>query len=191
MATAPKFSFPLPTGDTLTKVPLKLAMMFRVLPIRATATTLTVVASDPNNKGMLARLHKETGLKIDARKVPAHEVEEALKFAYASQALNEGPFPAAGPLGGGGGGGGGGGRPSRSSGEFPPRPSGGRKSFSNDSFPPRAKPGKPKPMGRPSLAGSPPAGPRSGDSGDPWFDDFSSDDPASGEASVSDASVIG
>lgn len=180
MATAPKFSFPLPTGDTLTKVPLKLAMMFRVLPIRATATTLTVVASDPNNKGMLARLQKETGLKIDARKVPAHEVEEALKFAYASQALDEGPFPASGPLGGGGG------RPSLSSGEFPPRQPGGRKSFGKESFPPKPKPGKPRPSGRPSLAGSPPGGARSGDSGDPWFDDFSGNANTSGEASVSE-----
>ena len=173
MATAPKFSFPLPTGDTLTRVPLKLAMMFKILPIRATATTLTVVCADPSNRGMLSRLEKETGLKIDARKAPGGEVEEALKFAYATQALDDGPFPAAGPLGGQAAGG----RVSRTSGEYTPRASttGGRLTNSKESFPPKPQAGRPSLTRKPPRKAPPAAGRQGqGSSGDPWFDDFSS-----------------
>jgi len=99
LTKAPRFSFPLPAGDVLERVPLRLAMLFKVLPIRATATTLTVVCSDPSNHKMIERLEKHSGLRVDARKVAPSEIDEALKFVYASQALEEGPASISGKFG--------------------------------------------------------------------------------------------
>lgn len=82
MARSPRFSFPMPTDETLRLIPRKLAERFRLLPIRRTASTLTVVTSNPKNVKMLRDLERQFGLKIDARRVSEDEMSEALAFAF-------------------------------------------------------------------------------------------------------------
>jgi len=100
----------MPTDETLRLIPRKLAERFRLLPIRRTASTLTVVTSNPKNVKMLGDLERQFGLKIDARRVSEEEMNEALAFAFggsnttlsstATPSVSTPADPAAAPYGG-------------------------------------------------------------------------------------------
>jgi len=90
----------MPTDETLRLIPQKLAERFRLLPIRRTASTLTVVTSNLKNVRMLQDLERQFGLKIDARQVSEEEMAEALDYAFGDRESGPGgPIAAAGETG--------------------------------------------------------------------------------------------
>lgn len=89
MARAPKFSFPMPSEETLELIPRKYALHFKVLPVRATSSTLTVVTPNPANATMINELRHHAGCQIDARQVSEAEIDDALELAYGYDAVKE------------------------------------------------------------------------------------------------------
>ncbi len=87
VARAPRFSFPMPADDLLQRIPRDFALAFKVLPVRISGSTMTVVTPDPGNRTMSQELQANLGLRIDARQVSRDEMDEALEFVFGLDAV--------------------------------------------------------------------------------------------------------
>jgi type IV pilus assembly protein PilB len=75
-----------PTPEALKLVPENMAQIYKILPLKFEADTLTVVMSDPDNLGALDDLRNFLGIKqVEAVLALPRQIEEAQKTAYAGK----------------------------------------------------------------------------------------------------------
>jgi type IV pilus assembly protein PilB len=75
-----------PTPEALKLVPENMAQIYKILPLKYEADTLTVVMSDPDNLSALDDLRNFLGIKqVEAVLALPRQIEEAQKVAYAGK----------------------------------------------------------------------------------------------------------